>query len=248
MSNDADQVLSRLRNCVRPVMFDTLSPDAPFGVKGSAFLVGYRGMMCAVTARHVVSGCPSDKLLICPTPNSAAVRWSQFWTLENDAHDVDSTDLCIGRMDFANHSARAQRQAMLVNLDQLKANWWPGRHASRFFTCGFPSDRTEVSYERLEAKVAQVFLAGSYVGEALANGVHTVRVENPLGVDFDGLSGSPVFCMESALGMTKPIQFCGVAIRGTASSRLIHFLEADTVLRGLRAAFETEKPHARARP
>lgn len=234
--------MDRLRRCARPVMFDTGNAQAPFAVKGSSFFVGFRNTMFVVTARHVVGNFEPHKLLFYPTSDTEhPVRITRWWRVEDSANDPDSSDLFLARTDFQHLPKRVQSDARLIHLDPPGAvAWFNERAESLFFLCGFPSDRNEADYEGAAANLGQVVLHGRYTGPGPAYGTHQLRIENPLGVDFDGLSGSPVYSLHTEFGATRSsLRFCGMAIRGTARSSLLYFLEADVILLALNEAVET---------
>ena len=235
MSNDD---LDRLRRTARPVIFSTGIPEAPYSIKGSSFFAGYGGTTFVITVRHVVRDFPGNKLMFYPTEDAKVpVRIANSWRVVDDANDEDSSDLYIVQADFGHLRRRIRAKTRLLHLDKPGATaWFDERHVSLFFLCGYPSDRNDADYENSKVNIAQVLVHGSYDAMAMANGVHTLRVTNPLGLDFDGLSGSPVFSMRHELAAQAPLRFCGVAIRGSSASGLVQFLEAGVVLLALKEA------------
>jgi hypothetical protein len=231
--------MDRLRRCARPVMFHTGNAVAPFAIKGTAFFVGYGKTTFVVTARHVVRDFEPRKLLFYPTEKSTyPVRITHSWRIEDSANEPDSSDLFLARTNFEHLPRKVRAKTSLIHLDPPDtAEWSPNRADALFFLCGYPSDRNEADYETSQANIAQAFLQGRYVGPGGANGTHVLRVDNPLSIDFDGLSGSPVFSLQSEVGAAaSTLRFCGMAIRGGATSSLIQFLEAEVILLALKEA------------
>jgi hypothetical protein len=232
--------IETLRQIARPMVFQTGVRQAPFSLAGTWFMAGYRRTVFAVTARHVVRDHPANQLLLFPTDASTEVlRVSEWWNVADEENDQDRSDVFVASIDFAHLSKRTQGRSRLVHLDpDASTQWFEDRHTSMLFLCGYPSSINEADYEHSRAMTRQVLLAGSYTGPSITDGVHSLRLDNPLGLDFNGLSGAAVYSLRHELhGDSKP-RFCGMAIRGGASAGVLHFLEASVILQvlGLAAA------------
>jgi hypothetical protein len=232
--------LDKVRRTSRPVLFDTGLPDAPFAIKGSSFFVGYGRSVFVASARHVIRDFPAHKLIFYPTESSKyPVRVVSSWRVVDSANNADSSDLFLAKVDFTHLPRRVRARARIIHLDPPEATlWFDERHTSTFFLVGYPSERNAANYELSQVLIAQVLVQGRYDGPAEAQGVHQLRLQNPLGLDFDGLSGSPVFSMRHEVAAPAPLRFCGLAIRGSGASGLVRFLGSDVVRLALREATE----------
>lgn len=222
-----EEILDRLRQCSRPVIFETGIEDAPYSTAGTAFLAGFGRSIFVITAAHVAADC---SIMVFPSDSvTYPLLFSHSFSVERDHEETDVSDILIERVD--NDSIRQARESdgQLINLNNPAAtDWLNERYASQFFLCGYPSEHNEVDYFRSEINTQQFFLEGTYSGQSVSYGCHELTINNPLNLtNFSGLSGSPVFSRKFENGVDTPIRFCGMALRGTAQSRRIHFLGAD---------------------
>lgn len=240
---DESNPVNRLRKIARPVIFKTGVPDYPVSVAGTCFIVGFRGKHYVLTAKHVVRDYPVEHLLILPAEGAKrAFRVPQSWRVENfegePEGDPDSSDLLIMRVTLDGLKRLEKTKGRVLVLDIAGIfDWFDDRFSSNLFMFGYPKSRNGVDYAQATIEANQVLLSGSYVGPSYADHCHEARFSNPLAItDFDGLSGSPVFCVVPAIAKRSVTRFCGIAIRGGASERRVHFLGAEVVLESLIAA------------
>lgn len=234
------EIIDRLRQCARPVIFETGNNDAPYSTAGTAFLVGFRQSLFVLTAAHVVRNCPIDKLLVFPSDKSAKpLRLNTWWPVEGNPDDPDASDMLIIKADLESIPVSERNEGCLIHLTHPQAvEWFEARDVSQFFLCGYPLVRNGVDYFRSEINTQQFFLAGTYKGKSPPEYCHVLNINNPLNLDdFNGLSGSPVFCQKFENGVaTAPIRFCGMVLLGTAESGLVHFLDAQRLVSVLSVA------------
>jgi len=236
--------LDHLRQCARPVVFETGIPDAPFSIAGTAFLVGFHRTFFVLTARHVVGDWPVQRLMVFPSDRSKqGLRLSEWWHVKDDENEPDSSDILLVRAEVRDIPKSIRRSSHLLHLTPPNVTeWFEDRHNSTFFIFGYPTAVNEADYARAQIKTQQFFLHGTYIGPSVAHGCHEVRLQNPLALaDFNGLSGSPVFSLRSEIAIPRQPTFCGMALRGSASSGRIHFLEASIILLALQEAIDTQQ-------
>jgi hypothetical protein len=193
--------------------------------------------------KHVVRGWPVDKLRIYPSSDSQyAFRFLDWRFVKTTPEDEDTSDILIIKVDLNNVPAAERKDIQLLNLNNYEnLVWYDERHDSQFFLCGFPMALSEVNYLTLEIKTSQLFFEGVYKGESPSPWCHMIEVNNPLGLEnFNGLSGSPVFSHRNENGAGSPGRFCGMVLRGTASSGYIHFLAVEVLMKALAEFEETE--------
>jgi hypothetical protein len=225
--------IDRIIQCVRPMAFNTGVSAAPFSVAGTGFLVGYRRGVYLVSARHVVGKLEYSRVLIYPTEGAISpLRLTEGWTFQEEEEETDTSDIFVARVDAKNLGGPTKRRSRLLNIEPRQmSNWLPHRHTSMFFLGGYPKTDTYADYNSLQLKYRPYLLYGNYVGLGSIDGCHKLRLKNPHHISsFDGLSGSPVFSIPHAIGIAAQPTFCGMLIRGTASSGIVHFLEAALLL------------------
>lgn len=227
-------ILDRLRRCTRPVVFETEIDRFACSTAGTAFIVAFEQSLFVVTAEHVVKDWPIEKVLVYPSWTSPyTFRYLNWWRVETIPEDHEASDLLIIKVDFNDIPVALRKDIIVLDLNNSdNVSWYDERHDSQFFLCGFPTHGNDgVDYSTLEIKTSQYFLAGSYEGFSIISPLcHTIKLENPLNLPhFSGLSGSPVFSHRPE----GPPKFCGLALRGTAASGLIHFLKVEVLIEAL---------------
>jgi hypothetical protein len=228
-SLSGQEAIARLRLIARPVMFWTDTDDAPVGVGGTMFIVGLGPSLFLLTAKHVIRGCPVEKLLLLPCDGALTpFRVSEHWNVEDPLGDSDTADMFVMRTEVAPlpHAVRSAARVLDLNIPSV---WdWRG-HAidSTFFVFGYPKSLTVVDYDDDRVDTAQALLAGRYVGPSISEGCYQIQVTVPAEVEsLDGFSGSPVLSTHPEKGT----RFCGIAILGGATSGIMHFISSEFVM------------------
>lgn len=224
------EVIARLSLSVHPLVFETGIVDYPYSTNGTAFLAGYEGKLYVVTTRHgLYPDGPDGPPQICVFPSDTSRRLiplsNVFFVPRSDKPD-DFTDLSIIEVDPAAQRDSELNQVTLINLAlAVESGWAAGASNMAFFVIGYPVERSSICPDSQELKTDRVVLIGTYIGESSIEYLHVLKVENSYNLaSFGGLSGSPVFMWSHAGNrQPKPI-LCGMVVRGTATSSLIHFL------------------------
>jgi hypothetical protein len=231
--------LEPLIQCARPVIFRTDAPDFPFSVAGTSFLVGFGRHAYVATAGHVLGLLPYSKLLIFPTHgHSTPLRLTDGWRCQDNENHPDASDLYLASFRPSGLPVKARRGGRLIPLRSIDGvRWHEDRWQSFFFTFGYPKTDTYADYERQQVRHRPYVLYGTYAGPGSVPGCHRLRIKNPLGLpSLDGLSGSPVFSIPSAVAVGEVPRFCGMLLRGTASSGIVHFLDSRVIVQALEQA------------
>ena len=222
--------MDELIKCASPVIFETGIADAPFSVAGTSFLAGYFNSIYVVTAAHVVGTYPWQRLHVYPSDKSnVPLRLEQGWTCQDEENEPDSSDIFFARATLDGQLKPARRNSKKINLTPTETSRWVDtRHESMFFAFGYPKVDTFADYDRGAVLSRPLVLRGTYVGNSVAYGCHELALSNPQNIgDFDGLSGSPVFSIPSSIGLSAQPVFCGMLLRGSASSLRVHFLASE---------------------
>jgi len=223
-------ILDKLRRCARPVIFEIDNTETPCSICGSSFVVGFGQSIFIITPKHVIKGYPVDRIRIYPSSNYLyKFRFIKWWFVETTPDEPDASDILIIKVDLNDIPIEDRSEAHVINLNGAENSaWYNERHESQFFLCGFPSTENKINYSLSQIDISQYFLEGVYVGESPAMCCHQIRVSNPWNLShFGGLSGSPVFSCKRDYQVGSKPRFCGMALRGTASSCNIHFLDVD---------------------
>jgi len=240
--------LRRLRLCAKPVVFDTGIPGAHFSVAGTAFLAGFRQCVYVLTPRHVVHGSARESLAILLNAAGERLPLGMDWKIR--VHDDDGSidengdlsDLRIFRADLTEVSSDARSSNFVIHLTPPEAvDWFDSRDQSTFFLYGYPKHANYPDWEQSKVIQNQYLLHGAYVGESPFEGCFELSVENPLALpDFDGLSGAPVLSLPKVYKSGIQPVFCGMALRGSAPSKRVHFLGANVIMAALEEAHASE--------
>jgi hypothetical protein len=220
------------------MVFETGVADAPFSVAGTAFLVGFRNGLYVLTARHVALDWPKERLAIIMSAKGERLPLRTRWEIRVEDEEGDSSDLIIFRADLGGLSKDTRRSNHVLHLTPPNVTeWFDDRHRSMFFLFGYPTAANAADYDRSQVIKNQYFLYGSFVGPSIAFGCFELSVTNPLSLpSFDGMSGSPVFCLCTTEGGSAQPTFCGMALRGTPLSARVHFLGSQTIIAALEEA------------
>lgn len=236
LPNVPPEVIAQLSLSVQPLVFETGVVDYPYSTNGTVFLVIYEGKPYVVTTRH---GLYTDILFpICVFPSDTSLRLiplhNVFFVPHADEPE-DFMDLSIIEVDPRARADPELNQATFINLAlAFDPDWESGASNMEFFVIGFPSERSSIDTDSQELRTDRVTLFGKYRGESSLPYLHLLQIEDSQKLkSFGGFSGSPVFMWSpSGRGRPTPI-LCGMAIRGTVASGLIHFLAVSVLLDAL---------------
>jgi hypothetical protein len=192
----------------------------------------YRTQLFAVTAAHLVKANHSGAIRLLASDGSMQrIPLSQGIGVLADVPD-DEVDLIVYPASIVGIRRREVRRAQIINLDSPSVmNWLDSAQVSQFVVIGYPREHSEVDYEVGRASAGQVLVTGHYKGPVVgSNTMHGLEIANPLElVQFAGFSGAPVFAVEHRLAAEPVFRFAGVAVTGSASSKVMHFTAAATL-------------------
>ncbi len=223
---------------VQPVLRETGYAEYPYAISGGTiFLAVYKGRAFAITARHVIL--PLTPICL------FATDWSQkILPLENvfyvstDKIDDDFADFAVIELDMRKLLRDPEFSLLkLIDLEKVSGDWLSYSEKATFLVLGYPIEHSEIDITKEFITTARFTLKGNYKGVSEhSSSVHTISISNYDGVtDFNGLSGGPVFSIVPTEGKPYTIFFCGMAIRGSSCSGLVHFLEQEVLISGIQA-------------
>lgn len=229
------QAIDRLALSVQPLVFETGIIEFPYSTKGTVFLVAYNGKPYVLTARHALN--PENPVPICVFPSDTSHRLiplEDVFFVPCEIVDEDFVDLAVIAIDTKNATHPEVVQATLIDLALACEEWHSCAEDAQFFIIGYPEERSFVNDETQEIRTDRVALLGRYGGPSPLRHLHLLRVSDPLDLKtFSGFSGAPVFAWIERPSQRPVPVLCGMALRGTPSSGLIHFLDRQVLLDAL---------------
>ncbi|WP_198116801.1 hypothetical protein [Massilia rhizosphaerae] len=244
--------MEQVFRCVRPVIFQDEASGLP-AIPGTGFFVKLFGEIFFITARHVVDNdydFNDEQLVIqySATSNRGVPIAEVHRFRSTDENDTDHVDIVIYKTDRARlemHLFVGSPPYDFSGKDCLR-NYSRGMRLS---FSGLSPDIGEYDYENRDYRIALSCGDLSYLEpESLLRSIHIGRVDvNSSFPDFDGLSGSPLFYFSSSSERSASSQFAGMLLRGTRSSGIMLFMEAQCVFNYLLAFFLRELPEPVAR-
>lgn len=240
---DSD-ALRRLALSVHPIVFETGNEDFPYSTLGTVFLIGYEGKMYVITTRHGLT--PDNLLPICIYPSDKSSKLlpldNVFFVSTTDSRE-HFVDLAIIEVAALTAKEKDLNQTVIIDLAlAVDPSWELEANGMDFFVIGYPSERSDIDYEKEEIKTEVAILFGSYAGISDHAHLHRLRIENYDDFkEFNGFSGSPVFMWHRTEGNPPTPILCGMALQGTVSSKLIHFLPTEIIIDALRIKRENHE-------
>jgi hypothetical protein len=230
-------VVAQLSLAVQPLVFETGIEEYPYSTSGTVFLVWYDGKPYVITTRHGLNAENPSPICVFPSDTSLHIMLlSNVFFVSRGYEAEDYMDLAVIEVDNAAMSDPELNRATLIDLALASEyDWEASAFEMDFFLIGYPHERSNINYHTQEMRTERVSLFGKYGGESPLPYLHLFIVDSPNGLEtFSGFSGSPVFAWRtSGPRQTKPV-LCGMAIRGTPSSGLVHFLPIAIILDALK--------------
>lgn len=146
--------------------------------------------------------------------------------------EPDESDLVISEVPLRSVDIGDRRKTHALHVTEHIADWFEHRHDSRFFLFGYPREQNGVEFEDCNITTNQYLLTGRYDCRSTTSfSCHTIGIDSTQGLEsLSGLSGSPVYCVPTGLGYRTAPYFCGIALRGSAASGRLHFLDSERIL------------------
>ena len=229
-----NEITAAYAQSVQPLVFETGLDEFPYSTAGTVFLVGHEGKAFVLTTRHGLR--PDSLLPICVFPSDTSHRLIPL----DDVFFVPLSDEPEDFMDLAviaiNTSRIEDSEVAGAHLLALAENLvgWPD-DAAELFVLGFPEDHAFIAPDTQLLHTQRIVLNARYVGPSSIPYLHEARVTDTHNLTtFSGFSGGPVFAVIRPQDEAASIGLCGMAIRGTSSSNIIHFLDRSVLIDALR--------------
>lgn len=151
--------------------------------------------------------------------------------MSEDHVDDDFGDFTVIEIDRHGITGKEIGSAGVINLDLASGDWLANSATAEMFVLGYPEEYSLVDYERETMTTCRVALQGRYAGASDSDHLHMLKVSSAHSLStFSGLSGGPVFASTVHPGSRGEMIFCGMVLRGTPASGIIHFLHGSRVL------------------
>lgn len=225
------RAIGQVAKAVFPLVVETGHSEYPITIGGTIFLVGFRNQVHAVSSRHALSSKDMRRPRIFVREGSRQTIPITTVHYANHLVPDDYADIALIRVDLQAALKQHARRATLVDLDRTRPDWNEYKDTSRFVVVGFPDQHAEVDYARRAVVGERHALHGRYGGPSEQKFVHKLLLEDTEELtSFSGFSGGPVFTWVNRIGQPSLLSLCGVAIQGTAGSKLIRFIEVSILM------------------
>ena len=229
------QTIDLIAPSVQPLVFETGIAEFPYSTRGTVFLVSYQGKPYVLTARHALH--PEYPVPICVFPSDTShclIPLNDVFFVPRADEGEDFVDLAVIAIDTMRITHSEVAKATLIDLALACGEWKSYANEAQFFILGYPEERSMINDVTQELRTDRVSLFGRYGGLSPLPHLHLFRVSDSLALNtFSGFSGGPVFAwVERPEQRPVPI-LCGMALRGTPESGLIHFLDCEILLDAL---------------
>lgn len=221
----------------RPVLYEHKGADFSYWGKGSSFLIANSHNYYWVTAAHVIENMSGslNSLRIFPSDNSriSLPFNEQYLVNRGIVEDEDYKDILMLRINLHEFDASGDAPLIaqdiekgLMEAEQLKPN-------DVLWIIGYPSENNWIDYDARKIRNTRSVIRAVYKGNSVLEHCHEMNFSTSIKLNnYDGLSGSPVFYMNQLVQDGEIIEFpmlVGMLLRGTAPSKIGHFVSARVI-------------------
>lgn len=225
-----EEIIAIVSIGARPIFFCENEESYIWGL-GSSFLINYSGHVLAITAKHVIENLDADPLhtrIFMPNSTVALPIKSCFTPIfnnhENKAEVEDLLFFSIDDQLFCRESGLELYSWNFLNLSYPTSKLEIG---DELLVAGFPSTEEKFDYDNKKINDTFLIRTSNLVESELGEDIYTMK-GTPSDFDFNGMSGSPVFCMREGV-----VLFTGIVIRGSSSSGIFHFISSEIIIRAI---------------
>lgn len=220
-----NEITAHYSRSVQPLVFETGLDEFPYSTAGTVFLVEHEGKAFVLTTRHSLH--PDSPCPICIFPSDTSHRLiplDDVFFVPADDEPEDYMDLAVIAIDTARINDPEVGGSHLIALTSNFIGW--PEDVAELVVLGFPEDHAFVDPDTQMLHTQRVVLNARYVGPSPLPYLHEARITDAHSLTtFSGFSGGPVFAVLRPPGRPPTVGLCGMAIRGTSSSNVIHFLD-----------------------
>jgi hypothetical protein len=183
----------------RMLFFQNKDKNHEYTIGGSAFLIKVNDFLFAVTAKHVLEN--NDY-----SPNDVLIRYNEesrhflpfddlFGVNTTDTDDTDHKDILFLKV-AKSHFKSEIDTGFVIELPHKRS--LPKLDCDQLLITGFPKEISEIDYDIKHIKTGRKPLMATKPNYTEFKGLLTFQYaqNNAEGWDLNGLSGSPVFCLD----------------------------------------------------
>jgi hypothetical protein len=221
----------------RPVIFEHSDEAFPYWGKGSSMLLANSQHYFWLTASHVLKnlGAAVEDLRIFPSDDSRiSLPFNEKYTINSGAgEDEDYRDILALRIDITEFAAFGDAPLTAQDADVGLLPVEDLDSGVVLWIIGYPAERNAIDYEQGKIKNSRIVIRAISQGASVSEHCHVAKVSSSIHLaSYDGLSGSPIFYLQSVTHNGQEYLFprvVGMLLRGTASSEIVHFVSAKVI-------------------
>jgi hypothetical protein len=207
----------------------------PWGI-GSIFLLNYKGVVFGVTAKHVIENqgadCRNIRVSMLETTVTLKIKSAftpNFYVHENNDEIEDLLFFEVDSKLFEKES-----ETNLYSWDFVTQTYPASKLkiGAELLVTGFPFTDEKYDYDNNIINDLLLIRTANLTAPTFGKDIYTMEA-TPSDTEFNGLSGSPVFCR-----IERDVFFCGIVIKGSSSSGLLHFIGSDIIHSALKFKFK----------
>lgn len=228
----------------RPVIFESSDPDYQYWAKGSSVLLANSRHYYWATAAHVMRniGGSAESLRIFPSDDSKiSLPFNEQYSVKREeSDDEEHKDVIMLRIDLSEFDASGDAPLAAQDLDRGVLHAERLKPGDELWIIGYPAQSNFIDYEAAAIRSTRSVLRALYTGVSISDHCHSLSVDTSIQLNsYDGLSGSPIFYMKYEWLKGELVcfpLFVGMLLRGTASSRVAHFVSSSVLINIVRVA------------
>jgi hypothetical protein len=232
-STEVESVLS----AVQPLVFETGAEEVQYATAGTIFLVAYMGDWYVCTTRHGLHAEAPPAICVFPNDLSRKIfTLGHVFFVSRQDEPEDFVDLAIIDIDPVCRADEELAATTPLDLSLLSVADWKNTISGKILlVAGYPKELSTIEHEGQLLRTDRVVLHGNYEGPSKLDHLHLMRVTDGHSLaSFSGLSGGPVLAVPADPNEDSSPILCGMAIRGTAESSLVHFLPAEVLIHAIK--------------
>lgn len=223
-----------LPNCVVPLIFEGELEEAPYGMRGTGFLLRWNTKFFFVTAKHsLLPGSQHHLRVPLSFASDELIKLGQYGHVEvpENEEDTDWSDLAV----FSVVPAEFGRDGV---SNAIEPAYLPNRDTRELLISGmtltvrgYPrvAPLSRIDYERKKIIIQAFTSDARLVGPTQSQGCYQLQFAESCPIDdFDFVSGSPVFAKTQFEGRLNWI-LVGVMLRGGGPQRLGRFVSTEVL-------------------
>ncbi len=209
--------------CSMPVIIETGCDEWPYAVRGTFFVAEVFAELFIVTARHVVEGNDEKSVFFryragsrFSLPLNQVIKNGMY----QDSSSPEYTDVILYRV----AKEELNESVHTAKLDAQTEPWKTLQVGEQLYVRGYPSELQDVKDSGL--KEQGVLFNASYTKKTHHFGCHEIKL-NPTEAftDYDGFSGSPVYCVKDGARF-----LVGIMVKATAYQNIGLFVDGSVLL------------------